>query len=65
MLEFRLNLFQRNNFWILCSLLSIILKMQKLKIAAFPNSVDPDKTAHNESSHLDLHCCTLTFEFIN
>ena len=23
---------------------------------AFVNSVDPDKTAHNELSHQDLHC---------
>ena len=22
----------------------------------FANSVDPDETAHNEPSHLDLHC---------
>ena len=26
------------------------------KIVEFGNSVDPDEVAHNEPSHLDLHC---------
>ena len=29
------------------------------KTDTYANSVDPDETAHNEPSHLDLHCCYL------
>ena len=31
-------------------------KRQKKKNIEFANIVDPDKAAHNEPSHLDLHC---------
>ena len=31
-------------------------KAPKTSIAEFANTVDPDETAHNEPSHLDLQC---------
>ena len=34
-------------------------KTAKLKIVEFANSVDPHEAAHNEPSHLDLHCLTI------
>ena len=30
----------------------------------FANSVDPDETAHNEPSHLDLHCLIQAFTLV-
>ena len=33
-----------------------VLKRQTQKIAEFANTADPDETAHNEPSHLDLQC---------
>ena len=29
----------------------------------FTNSVDPDEMAHNEPSHLDLHCLSICIQF--
>ena len=29
----------------------------------YANSVDPDETAHNETSHHDIHCLTFSFDF--
>ena len=37
-----------------CYLLTLLVP--ELKIAEFANSVDLDEVAHNEPSHLDLHC---------
>ena len=34
-----------------------------MKINKFSNSVDPDEAAHNEPSHLDLHCLPSSLEF--
>ena len=34
----------------------LTLSALQTKIDSFANSVDPDETAHNEPSHLDLHC---------
>ena len=31
-------------------------KALEMKIDKFANNVDPDKVAHNEPPHLDLHC---------
>ena len=31
-------------------------KAPNTTIAEFANTVDPDETAHNEPSHLDLQC---------
>ena len=33
----------------------LILKVQKIKIAEFANSTDPDETPHHEPTYLDLH----------
>ena len=33
----------------------LTLKVPKMKIFQFANSVDPDDAAHNESSHPDSH----------
>ena len=30
------------------------------KMVKFPESVDPDETAHDELPHLDLHCLSLS-----
>ena len=35
-----------------------------IKTITYANSVDPDETAHNESSHLDLQCLPMVFRFI-
>ena len=32
------------------------LKVPNTTIAEFANTADPDETAHNEPSHLDLQC---------
>ena len=41
-------------------------KVPYTTIAEFANTVDPDETAHNEPSHLDLQCfCPLVFDFFN
>ena len=34
-------------------------------IAEFANTVDPDETAHDESSHLDLQCLPVSLSFFN
>ena len=34
------------------------------KTSTFANSVDPDKMAHNEPSHQDLHCFPFYFDFL-
>ena len=34
-----------------------------MKISEFANSVDPDEMAHNEPSHLDLHCLPVVSKF--
>ena len=34
----------------------LTLKAQNTTIAEFANTADPDETAHNEASHLDLQC---------
>ena len=36
--------------------ISLTLKVPNTTIAEFANTVDPDETAHNERSHLDLQC---------
>ena len=42
----------------------LTLKALKTTIAKFSNTVDPDETAHNESSHQDLQCfCPVVFDF--
>ena len=28
----------------------------KIHVVEFENSTDPDEAAHNEQTHLDLHC---------
>ena len=44
--------------------LSINIKSTKtLKLIEFADSVDPDKTANDEPSHVYLHCCPLYSEF--
>ena len=35
------------------------------KIAVFTNCVDPDEVAHNELSHLDLHCLLVSVRTLN
>ena len=35
--------------------MSLSCKAPNTTIAEFANTVDPDETAHNEPSHLDLH----------
>ena len=37
-------------------------KAPKTTIAEFANTIDPDETAHNETSHLDLQCLSLIFQ---
>ena len=32
-------------------------------IRIFANSIDPDETAHNEPSHLDLRCLTFSLSY--
>ena len=41
--------------------LTEVLQVPATKIADFANSIDLDEVAHNEPSHLDLHClpCSL------
>ena len=34
----------------------LTLSALNTKTDALSNSVDPDETAHNEPSHLDIHC---------
>ena len=36
--------------------INLTLKAPNTTIAEFANTVDPDETAHNEPSHLDLQC---------
>ena len=45
----------------ICSLGLLTHKEKNTIIAEFANTVDPDKTAHNEPSHLDVQClpCSL------
>ena len=35
---------------------ALTLKAPNTTIAEFANTADPDETAHNEPSHLDLQC---------
>ena len=35
---------------------TLTLKARNTTIAEFANTADPDETAHNEPSHLDLQC---------
>ena len=37
-------------------LIYLTRKTPNATIAEFANTVDPDETAHNEPSHLDLQC---------
>ena len=37
-------------------LYGLTLKAPNTTIAEFANTADPDETAHNEPSHLDLQC---------
>ena len=39
----------------------LTLKVPKVKIVEFANSVDPDEVAHNEPPHLDLHYLPSSF----
>ena len=34
-------------------------------IVGFANSIDPDETAHNEPSHLDLRCLTFSLSTLH
>ena len=36
-----------------------------MKTVEFANSVDQDETAHNETSHLDLHCLVSSLLILN
>ena len=36
--------------------MKLALKAPNTSKAEFANTVDPDETAHNEPSHLDLQC---------
>ena len=38
-------------------------KAPNTTIAEFANTVDPDETAHNEPSHLDLQCLPSSLSF--
>ena len=43
---------------------SLTRKVSNTTIAEFGNTVDPDETAHNEPSHLDLQCLpSIVFDF--
>ena len=44
---------------------SLNLKAPNTIKAAFANTVDPDETAHNEPSHLDLQCLPASLKFFN
>ena len=35
------------------------------KYSLFSNSIDPDETAHDEPSHLDLSCLTFSLSTLN
>ena len=43
----------------------LTLKAPNTTIAEFANTVDPDETAHNEPSHLDLQCLPSSLCFFN
>ena len=40
-----------------------LLSARQTKTDTCANSVDPDEMAHNEPSHLDLHCMPFCFCF--
>ena len=40
-------------------------KAPNTTIAEFANTVNPDETAHNEPSHLDLQCLPSSLRFLN
>ena len=42
----------------------ITLLAQQTKTCTFANRIDPDEMAHNEPSHLDLHCLPFCSCFI-
>ena len=44
---------------------SLTLKAPNTTIAEFANTVDPDETAHNEPSHLDLQSLPSSLWFFN
>ena len=41
----------------------LTLSASQTKPDTSSNSIDPDETAHNESSHQDLHCLQFWFDF--
>ena len=41
-----------------------LVSIKLIKTNTYVNNVDPDETAHNEPSHLDLHCLLFSFRFI-
>ena len=43
------------------NVMCLTLKAPNTTIAEFANTVDPDETAHNEPSHLDLQCLPSSF----
>ena len=48
-----------------CVEIHLTNKAPNTTIADFANTVDPDETAHNEPSHLDLQCLPSCFLFFN
>ena len=45
--------------------LSLTFKAPNTAIAKFTNTADPDETAHNEPSHLDLQCLLASLLFFS
>ena len=43
----------------------LIVKVPKMKIVEFVNSVDSDEVAHNEPPLLDLHCLVYSLCSLN
>ena len=48
--------FDKNNNVVGYIFCMLTLKAPNTPIAEFANTADPDETAHNEPSHLDLQC---------
>ena len=49
-------MFTGQSLWLSVHFLPLTLKAPNTTIAEFANTADPDETAHNEPSHLDLQC---------
>ena len=45
------------------TLIKITLSVLQTKQNTYANSIDPDEMAHNEQSHLDLHCLPFNSDF--